>query len=522
MITLRYPTAGTAVKKTTENTLDRHQRGMPDESLPLLFQEAVALARRLDIPYLWIDSLCIIQDSEEDKEEEIKKMSDIFREALIVVVAASVPSPQYPLRGVKPQFDQGHTWRTASLIDYKEMGLDVKFRKRARDAHFSTDATASSLTGKRAWCFQEKLLASRCLVFLEDEVVWECRSCCLRECGGDQKHSSVGNSSAMAGMQPYQKMLLPLVEHEPVQLDGTLKYFENDEAAYSFWETAVNKYSRAGLSLRSDRLPAISALASTVAKATGDRYLAGLWRNELLAELAWIPNGSPKDNRRPNQESIVPTWSWASHPGAALSTRSHRIQHSRDADNQATVLDARTSVKGSNLYGPVFDATILLSGVHCDVVMAISEYGDIHLDFGHGKVETDCGKVEIDCMGDRGGIHSGIHSGIQSLDFMPVEPETTVVGSGDSPWLRRVTDWQKYYLPRDTDQKTDGPRFPDQLACSGTVRLLWLEEGVSLILTLSHRWQWKHPAYDRLGIFIGGPGHPKMPKNVHRSMIKLV
>ena len=80
------------MKKTKKETLDHHQRGISGEDLPPLFQEVVALARGLDT-YLWIDSICIIQDSKEDKEKEIMQMSDIYRGALLVVVAATAKSP---------------------------------------------------------------------------------------------------------------------------------------------------------------------------------------------------------------------------------------------------------------------------------------------------------------------------------------------------------------------------------------------------------------------------------------------
>ena len=177
---------GKAVLKTTEkttaeeapNTLGRHQSGIPDKDLPLLYQEVVALARGLNIGYLWIDSLCIIQDSSEDKNEELTKMGDIYRGALVAVVAATAESPLDSLLRVQPQ-DQNHTWRTTSRVSYQGMDLDVKFRKRPWKAHGSTNAAEHTLTGKRAWCFQEKLLPSCCLVFCEDEVVWECRSCCI-------------------------------------------------------------------------------------------------------------------------------------------------------------------------------------------------------------------------------------------------------------------------------------------------------------------------------------------------------
>ena len=493
---------GSAVMKTMEKMLGRHQSGIPDKDLPPLFQEVVALARGVNIPYLWIDSLCIIQDSQEDKEEEMKQMSDIFRGALVVVIAATAESPlDSLLRVSKPQSGQSDTWRTARRRGYEEMDLDVKFRKRTGypdRPHAHRDATFDTPIARRAWCFQEKLLASRCLVFQNDEVVWECRSCCLCECSGAQE-----NLNGNGWLHPYQQKLLPLAEHESFQLDGTLKYFADAKAAYSFWETAVENYSRRELTVKTDRLPAISAVASIIADATGDRYLAGLWRNDLLAGLAWVSKSSAA---RPHQEYIAPTWSWASVPSTQYLDRT---RHSRDANLEASVLDAWTDVKkdgrSGRLYGPmseVTDGAIVLSGVHCDVEMTLTipEHGKIQLDFENGEVETIW-------------YYSMVRV-FEQLDYMHVEPNTNGDGfGGNSRYLRRATD---------------GPGGDRQPPCSGTVHLLWLKEDISLILTPSRR---KEGAYERLGLFHPGLGlspfpyeinAPKMPKRVPRSTITLV
>ena len=518
-------------EKTTENarkTLDLHHRGIPNEDLPLLFQEVVSLARRLN-SYLWIDSVCIIQDSPEDKKDEISKMSDIFRGALVmvVVVAATAKSPSDSLLRVKPQ-DQSHTWRTASLVGYQEMEFDVKFRKRASHAHSWTDATWHTTIAQRAWCFQEKLLASHCLVFCRDEVVLECQSCCLCECGGEQEHFSGGE------MEPYRQMLLPLAEHdtlaafaqlpftehepfldgslttfaelpfaehEPLHLDGPLRYFADAEAAYSFWETAVKTYSGRALSEKGDRLPAISAVASIVAEAigdpTGDSYLAGLWRDDLLTGLCWAALHDSPDDPRPHQKYIAPTWSWASHPSWVWYPQSDRTRQ-RDANLDASVLDAWTVLEGQNPCGPVSDGAIVLSALHCDAELTISNNDghrqSLKLDFGHAEVQK-------------------LKYFYYVVDWMCVEPDPNVDRlGGNSRYLRHATDQSQ-------------EKQPD---CSGTVRLLWLREGICLILTPSHR---KKGAYERLGIsrkWMYAREHDsfiKMPQTVQRlqrSSITLV
>ena len=104
--------------------------------------------------------------------------------------------------------------------------------------------------------------------------------------------------------------------------------------------------------------------------------------------------------------------------------------------------------------------------------------------------------------------------GMQALDFIPVEPDTSVESDTNVDRL----DGNPRYLRRATDR----PRH-EQPDCSGTVRLLWLEKEVTLILTPSRR---REGAYERLGIF-----HPelvyqgefiRMPERVRRSSVTLV
>ena len=200
---------------------------------------------------------------------------------------------------------------------------------------------------------------------------------------------------------------------------------------------------------------------------------------------------------------MAPTWSWASQPRGAryhYHSRPYRTRDSRDANLDASVLNAWTVLEGQNEnpYGPVSDAAIVLFGFHCDAELTIPAGYDGHaqLDFGDGEVQTFslCYSYFV-------------------LDGMNVEPDANFDRLSENPrYLRRATD----------QTETRG-----QPACSGTVRLLWLEEAISLILTPSHQ---KKGAYERLGILHGRlydlrPGREfvlKIPKPAQRSSIKLV
>jgi hypothetical protein len=61
-----------------KSSLHRHKQGIPFESFPKSFQHAILICRRLEICWLWIYSLCIIQDSKDDWAIQAAKMSDIY------------------------------------------------------------------------------------------------------------------------------------------------------------------------------------------------------------------------------------------------------------------------------------------------------------------------------------------------------------------------------------------------------------------------------------------------------------
>lgn len=67
---------------------DKMQAGIGFESLPALFQDAIVTTQKLGIQYLWIDSLCIIQDSEDDWQAESAKMGSVYRNAKVTIAAS--------------------------------------------------------------------------------------------------------------------------------------------------------------------------------------------------------------------------------------------------------------------------------------------------------------------------------------------------------------------------------------------------------------------------------------------------
>ncbi|KAL9112209.1 MAG: hypothetical protein Q9187_007813, partial [Circinaria calcarea] len=164
--------------QTTKATSEQHQHFIPLGKLPQSFKDAVHVTRSLGIQYLWIDALCIIQDSTEDWEMECAKMADIFRNSNITIAAPDavnsdasflhkrhIPSVRLPYLDLKGKPSGCISVHPRELID---------------ELHYSNDVPLNS----RAWAFQQKLLSRRTLYYGNRQNYWECGTAAYHESSG--------------------------------------------------------------------------------------------------------------------------------------------------------------------------------------------------------------------------------------------------------------------------------------------------------------------------------------------------
>lgn len=148
--------------------------GFPSSELPKTFQDAIVVVRRLQIKYLWIDSLCILQDSPEDWKHESAQMHHVYGNAYVTLAADDSRDSSEGLFRVRPPFFVTPTIVTAS---WKE-ALSKEFVVIPR--RFWSESVAESPLNQRAWVLQERYLSPRIIHFGESQILWECRSldCC--------------------------------------------------------------------------------------------------------------------------------------------------------------------------------------------------------------------------------------------------------------------------------------------------------------------------------------------------------
>jgi len=149
--------------RTTRQTLSAHLQGLDFATLPATFRDAVTVTRSLGYPYLWIDSLCIIQGDDGDFLQEAKRMEQVYSGACCVLAISRTA---------------GHT--AGFLTPRKERdyvtlqnGSQAPFYLCQPIDDFNRHVITSDLS-KRGWVLQEHALARRTVFYTDHQVYWEC------------------------------------------------------------------------------------------------------------------------------------------------------------------------------------------------------------------------------------------------------------------------------------------------------------------------------------------------------------
>ncbi|KAM0252553.1 hypothetical protein ACHAQJ_007685 [Trichoderma viride] len=280
---------------TTSKNIETYKRnGLIISDFPQTIQDAVLVTHNLGQQYLWIDALCIIQDSDEDKAKQLGKMHSIYRNSYFTINAACansthegflqksrpqrVPSAHIPFPC--PDRSLGSVWLA------KPLDTDIQ------DASHSYWDELEPIT-HRGWCYQEKLLPPRSLIFASDTLKYHCQA----------ETVSIGDALC----EPSTGRRLPKSAYMYTKMVS-----ESDLIAYrQAWLATIFMYTLRNISVPSDKLPALAAVAEQFSIVSNDQYLAGLWRRTILSDLLWTSNRS---SPRP-AEYCAPSWSWASVDG---------------------------------------------------------------------------------------------------------------------------------------------------------------------------------------------------------------
>jgi len=394
------------IRTTTKNMQQRVQ-GIPFATLPKSFQDAVSVTRSIGVQYLWIDSLCIIQDSIADWERESSQMARIYGDAYLVIAASQATDSTCGFIDRIPWYSESSS-SSLDLLDWSESPLlkensqevgqiynaansttsRILLRKMPRDEDYQRGYYRSARhskilqeapLSKRAWTFQENLLARRIVHFTPHEMLWECIEGLKCEC------MEMDAISPQLSPQEQQTAIVRKARYDttvPSEYQGDTK---------SLWRFWLVEYSGRRLTVESDRFPALSGLAKqwqARRRARQQRgegggggvggYLAGFWRNDLLPSILWLVEGGLCQR---SAHYRAPTWSpfsldytddnfWRKGraEGVEFSYHDKFVYYDDGAYKwYATVVDAQCFPAGSDETGAVKGGFVILRGQvqHC-------------------------------------------------------------------------------------------------------------------------------------------------------------
>lgn len=259
------------------------EQGIPWSSIPRTFRDVLLVVRRLGIDFLWIDSLCIIQEDDDDWHREAAAMCQYYQSSWLTIAATiSADSNQ----GLYSFMDSFHGAKELSGSIFIRASLEHPFPTQ------KWDIKRFPLLS-RGWVYQERLLPPRVIQFTQGELIFECREGFWCGCGiyKSLEHNKVAPKFS------YNQMLLQGGSSNP-----------------EIWHEIISEYSRHNLSFAKDKLPAISGIAKQLessSKGKLGQYLAGLWEKNIKIDLLWYCTNRPRLCERPQPRS-APTWSWAS------------------------------------------------------------------------------------------------------------------------------------------------------------------------------------------------------------------
>ena len=361
-IALSYCWGGDSDFKLTDATLQRLTQGVPLEDFPPTIRDAIKITRSLGVKYLWVDALCIFQDSKEDWEIEAPKMGSIYTNAVLTVVAASSSSVNDGI--FSQRIPRPNSWEFPwssnpnkppcnNVADQKSVESGVVLRE-----HFPMEnlddlpGPHNCIWASRGWTMQEDLLSWRTLTYTSSQMIWQCSTAKAWEKG------QIGTQGPREIFSRFKQLPRESGTEPTSKTTPALR-----SRIYEDWDQAVSSYSARTLTFPSDRLPAISGIAKKIELATGDRYLAGLWEKDLLYGLLWKPSQFQRtENSQANLVAfsgyIGPSWSWVS-----LNTRVNihmRIATRGTLRNSARVQEVALDYVSSNIFGAVKGGFLVL------------------------------------------------------------------------------------------------------------------------------------------------------------------
>ncbi|MCJ1461272.1 hypothetical protein MMC28_011654 [Mycoblastus sanguinarius] len=255
--------------------------------LPGTIQRAMRFTSLLDLDFLWVDLLCIVQDDPVHTASQINYMAFIYSNSYLTLCAADGIDANSGLSGV-PQCSQPRKMKQ-DILDFTDGQVTSRWVRWMHEA---------SVYDQRGWTFQEKVLSRRMLSFTNHGLEWRCQKVVSQE----------QNLNARKPASTY--------------LDLSIVRADTLWPCLKKWDNIVSSYLNRRLTYEEDILRALSGVLKALDGSMSEGFHFGLPQQFFDAALLWVPS-EPLTRREDLRDGIakptLPSWSWAGWKGAIKS-----------------------------------------------------------------------------------------------------------------------------------------------------------------------------------------------------------
>jgi Heterokaryon incompatibility protein (HET) len=352
--------------RLTRNNFAQLQKEITLDVLPKTIRDAISVTRALQIPYIWVDSLCIVQDDFRDWEVEAARLKGYLENCILTLGAASSPALATGFLSFRDD-QRCYTFNAQTVGSLP--GAKLHLRPSLPPVW---DALSRDPLLTRLWTLQELTICTRSVLFGSSRIVWNCRTTMVSD-ASEAEMTPIWDTClgldvllAASATSEYEKSLIPSKDQDPTVYQSLASLWSLDTPIYNAWHKIVEYSSRLKVTFERDRLPALSALvAITGEKLHNDMYIAGLWRNNLHRDLLWHRADAPLQK---TAGSAAPSWSWAAYTGRISYSRLHSERYSEpDLDHvtsrEASIVSVQWKGKDPNPFGEVQSACIYMNSL---------------------------------------------------------------------------------------------------------------------------------------------------------------
>ncbi|KAL7789096.1 heterokaryon incompatibility protein domain-containing protein [Trichoderma ceciliae] len=312
--------------RITSATLQEFERKLPvftatDDNgrLPKTIKDAIEVTLALGYRYLWVDALCIVQDSPSDLEIQLAQMDRIYGLAALTIVARASMSSDNGLPGVSvPRDWLGGENLTCTMSSGLQIGCwDILDRdyENYEEKHGVFANRACYMW--RGWTFQEQILSTRTLEFNRRRMVFWCGlPDPTVECGATPK-------TEMRDAHHFRSAVRKYRETDGIVPPGKQAWdYMTKDMLISRWSTIREHFSTRHFTFPSDRRNAVLGTASLLRHVIGSVDSSGHVLSRLGTELLWHKTLHPgwNESQQPAikfsynaaPSGMFPSWSWLS------------------------------------------------------------------------------------------------------------------------------------------------------------------------------------------------------------------